>query len=195
MDAEATIHAYYDALRRGEPLEPYFADDPEVVKFGITERLVGHESIAAGLREQTRTTTDWTVESRRLTATERDRHAWFADDVRMAWTDTETGARYDYGTRWSGALERRSGCGDGDRNDRDDRHEQRASDRGRGGEGDSDDADDWRFVGMHVSVAEDELTERTEADGAGEGTSNDSGRRADGATGTDRRGGGATGSR
>jgi len=103
MDAAATVRTYYEALRDGEPLGPFFAD--AVVKVGISERLVGHDAVVAGLREQTRTTTDWTVESRDLRVTERNCHAWFADDVRMAWTDTERTIRHEFDTRWTGTLE------------------------------------------------------------------------------------------
>jgi len=42
MDADATIHAYYDALRNGEELHPYFTADDALVKVGISERLVGY---------------------------------------------------------------------------------------------------------------------------------------------------------
>ena len=129
MDARDTVRAYYAALRAGEPLGPFFADpregDGPAVKFGISERLVGVDAIRDGLREQTATTTDWTVESRALRLTERERHAWFSDVVGLGWTDTEDGARREFETRWSGTLERRA-TGDGQA---------------------------WRFVGMHVSVA------------------------------------------
>lgn len=126
MDAEATVRAYYDALRSSEPLYPFFAREESTVKFGIGERLTGYEAIEEGLREQTETTDGWSVDSDRLVVAERDDHAWFADDVFMAWTDTDRGIRYEFETRWSGTLERRD-----------------------------DDADvetDWRFVGMHVST-------------------------------------------
>jgi ketosteroid isomerase-like protein len=119
MSAETTVETYYDALRTGESLHPFFAADA-LVKFGIGERLVGHDDIAEGLREQTRTTDEWTVESHDLRVTEMDDFAWFADDVRMAWTDED--GRHDHRTRWSGALRRE---------------------------------DEWRFVGVHVSVAEE----------------------------------------
>lgn len=126
MDARDTIDAYYEVLSAGEPLGPFFATprdgDDSPVKFGISERLVGIHGIRDGLREQTETTTDWAVESRALRVTERERHAWFSDDVSMAWTDTDAGERRDFDTRWSGTLERIDG--------------------------------DWRFVGMHVSTAE-----------------------------------------
>jgi hypothetical protein len=127
MHARERIESYYDALRTEEPLGPYFAaadpgdDDP--VKFGISERLVGADAIRTGLRRQTETTTDWTVTSRALRVAERDRHAWFSDDVSMAWTDAATGERRAFETRWSGMLERRDG--------------------------------EWRFVGMHVSTADE----------------------------------------
>ncbi len=136
-DAAATVRRYYAALRSGEPLYPFFAEDDSLVKFGISERLTGYEAVAEGLREQTRTTQDWTVESRDLRVAERDRHAWFGDDVRMAWTDVEADARRDFETRWSGTLERREGDGEDD--------ESEAGDAGGA----------WRFVGMHVSVAQD----------------------------------------
>lgn len=125
MDAEATIRAYYDSLRHGEPLAPFFAEremeSENIVKFGISERLTGYEEISDGLREQTRTTDGWTVESTALRVHERDDHAWFSDDVFMAWTDVERRIRYEFDTRWSGTLERHEGK--------------------------------WRFVGMHVSTA------------------------------------------
>lgn len=127
--ARATVRAYYDALRSGDPLGPFFADDEDVVKVGISERLVGGEDVAAGLREQTETTRAWTVESRDLRVTERDDHAWFSDVVFLAWTGTDPAIRYEFETRWSGALERR------------DADEALAADGG------------WRFVGMHVSTA------------------------------------------
>jgi len=141
MNARETIHAYYETLRAGEPLAPYFAPDDgdeARVKFGISERLTGYEAIAAGLQSQTETTTGWHVDSRDLRVTERDDHAWFADDVHMGWTDTERGVRYEFATRWSGTLERREGT-DPD-----------------GSETPDDIAvpdSDWRFVGMHVSTA------------------------------------------
>lgn len=133
MDAESTVLEYYDALRAGEPLHPYFAEEEGAVKFGISERLDGYEEIEDGLREQTETTDDWTVESRALVVTERERAAWFGDDVRMAWT-TADGDRHEFETRWSGCLERHDG------------------ENGRDGSAGDVDAD-WRFVSMHVSVA------------------------------------------
>lgn len=108
MSAEATIEDYYDALRAGEPLAPFFAADA-LVKFGIGERLVGYDDIAAGLREQTRTTENWTVESHDPRITEEGGWAWFADDVRMAWDDGESDERHDHRTRWSGGLRRVDG--------------------------------------------------------------------------------------
>ncbi|MFB6151685.1 MAG: nuclear transport factor 2 family protein [Haloarculaceae archaeon] len=133
MGAASRVRAYYDALRDGDPLYPYFAPDETVVKFGVSETLRGYEEVEAALREQSRTTADWTVESRELRVTERDRHAWFADVVDMGWTNVERGVRQEFETRWSGTLERE-----------------------RRGRGESDDAPgDWRFVGMHVSTAGD----------------------------------------
>ncbi|MGA9402287.1 nuclear transport factor 2 family protein [Haladaptatus sp.] len=130
-DAETTVREYYEALREGEPLPPFFAAGESLVKFGISEQLVGYETVAEGLRKQTRESEDWTVTSSNLRVTERDRHAWFSDDVHMAWTDTDTetgtGTRHEFDTRWSGTLERRDSEEEG--------------------------TEEWRFVGMHVSVA------------------------------------------
>jgi hypothetical protein len=105
MSAEAIVRDYYEALRRGEPLSPYFAERPDVVKFGVGERLDGYDAIAEGLREQARITDDWTVESHALAVTERDGWGWFSDEVRLAWT--QRGTDYDFETRWSGTLDRR----------------------------------------------------------------------------------------
>ena len=127
MDAQATVRAYYDALRGGDALAPFFAREPTVVKFGIGERLRGFGAIESGLAEQTETTHEWVVDSRRLDVTERDEHAWFADEVSMAWTDHPTGERYGFESRWSGTLERRPDAA---------------------GPPDTP----WRFVGMHVSA-------------------------------------------
>ena len=135
MDAESTVRAYYDALRAGDPLYPFFAREESTVKYGIGERLTGFEAIREGLAEQTETTEAWTVESEALVVTERDEHAWFSDDVFMAWTDTERSIRYEFDTRWSGTLERRSGT------------DEDAVGPGAG--------TDWRFVGMHVSTEGD----------------------------------------
>ena len=128
MDARETITAYYDALRTGEPLGPYFAEqqsgDDAFVKYGLSERLVGDTEIRSGLRRQTETTTDWAVTSHALQVCSRDTHAWFSDAVSMAWTDTETAIRYEFETRWSGTLVEPTT------------------------------ADGWQFVGMHVSTAD-----------------------------------------
>jgi hypothetical protein len=106
-DAEETVRRYYEALRAGEPLYHFFAADDSLVKVGISERLVGREAVEAALREQTRTTAAWRVESRDLRVTDRERHAWFADEVEMAWRDTTTGTRHAFDARWSGTLEKR----------------------------------------------------------------------------------------
>lgn len=132
MTPEETVRAYYAALRAGDPLAPFFVESPDVVKFGIGERLAGYADVARGLREQTRTTDDWTVESRGLGTVVRGddgdggTHAAFSDDVRLAWYDTESFVDRDHETRWSGTLTR---VDDGDRA--------------------------WKFLGMHVSVASD----------------------------------------
>ena len=124
MDAAATVRDYYEALRRGEPLYSYFAEDPDVVKVGVSERLVGYEAVAEGLREQSRRTEAWTVESRDLRVRERSSHAVFADDVHLEWRDAAAERTHAFDTRWSGALEPRDD--DGERS--------------------------WLFVEMHVSA-------------------------------------------
>lgn len=130
--AAATVRAYYDRLRDGEPLYPYFQDAPTTVKFGVGERLTGYEAVEAGLRAQTEITTDWVVESDRLVVGERGDHGWFSDDVFMAWTDTERDVRHEFDTRWSGTLVRNDG---GDAT------------------AEKQDTPDWLFAGMHVSTS------------------------------------------
>jgi hypothetical protein len=129
MDAEATVRTYYDALRDAEPLYPFFDRDGTTVKFGIGERLTGYEEVRAGLEAQTASTEAWLVDSERLIVAQTADHAWFSDDVFMAWTDVDRDRRYEFDTRWSGTLKRR------------------ADEAGLG--------TDWRFVGMHVSTEGD----------------------------------------
>lgn len=105
MDAETTIQSYYDALRSGEPLSPFFQDTESLVKFGINEHLDGYADVKAGLQHQTETTTDWRVTSQELRVTERSCHAWFSDLVTMEWRNTTTAQEYDFDTRWTGTLE------------------------------------------------------------------------------------------
>ena len=107
--AEGTVRNYYESLRNGEPLTPYFAGGEETFKFGITERLFGYDEVEKALTEQTRTTENWTVGSHGLSVAERDEHAWFRDTVRMAWEDTQKERSYDFVTRWSGTLEKHEG--------------------------------------------------------------------------------------
>lgn len=133
MDAEATVRDYYEALRGGDPLHPYFLESERTVKFGVGERLTGYEEVSAGLREQTATTEGWAVTSSRLLVEERDDGAWFSDDVFMGWNDTGEGVRYEFDTRWSGPMVRLE-----------DRELEGETDPGPGR---------WRFAGMHVSVS------------------------------------------
>ncbi len=109
MGAAGFVESYYDALRAGDPIAPFFADDPATIKFGVSETLQGGGTVAEGLREQTERTTDWAVESRNLVVGEREGWAWFADEVFMAWTDGNKRVRYEFETRWSGTLERHGG--------------------------------------------------------------------------------------
>lgn len=127
MTPTQTVEEYYRALRAGDPLEPFFVERADVVKFGVNERLAGYDAVAEGLQEQTRTTDEWRVESRDLRVTAREAVAWFADCVDLAWTDA-AGDRRSFDTRWSGVLERI---------------------------GDRDDAPRWQFAGMHVSAPRD----------------------------------------
>ncbi|PCR89243.1 nuclear transport factor 2-like protein [Natrinema ejinorense] len=124
--AEAVVRDYYDALRDGDPLSPYFSDADSTVKFGISESLFGGDDVAAALETQTETTDEWVVESGHLVVTERDGFATVADEVVMAWTKTTTGERYRFDSRWSATLVER---------DPDDSSES-----------------DWAFTTMHVSA-------------------------------------------
>lgn len=107
MSAADAVREYYESLRRGEPLDPFFLEADDVVKFGVSETLVGYDAVAEGLREQGRTTTDWTVESTALRVHEFDDAAAFADAVRLEWTDATADERRAFDTRWSGTLVRR----------------------------------------------------------------------------------------
>ncbi|SFC45592.1 SnoaL-like domain-containing protein [Halobiforma haloterrestris] len=133
--AETVVRDYYEALREGDPLAPYFLEDDSTVKFGIEESLFGYDEVADALRNQTETTTDWTVTSGRLVVEERDSAAWFADEVRMAWTDAESGEEREFESRWSGTLvpspARTDASADGPADDP---------------------APHWRFATMHVST-------------------------------------------
>jgi hypothetical protein len=115
MSAEAAVREYYEALRRGEPLYPFFEESTETWKAAISTTYEGYDAVAEGVREQTRTTEEWTVDSRALDVVERDGWATFTDDVALAWTTTETDAhpdastddgrcRHEHETRWSGVL-------------------------------------------------------------------------------------------
>ncbi|SEW09480.1 nuclear transport factor 2 family protein [Natrinema salifodinae] len=129
--AEAVVRDYYDALRDGDPLPPYFLDNESTVKFGISDSLFGGNKVTAALEEQTETTADWTVESQQLVVDERAENgfATFADEVTMAWTDVESGDRHRFDSRWSGTLVARSTATT------------------------TDDGPAWRFASMHVSAS------------------------------------------
>jgi hypothetical protein len=101
-----TIETYYQHLRDGDPLAPFFADAETTVKFGVSEALWGGDSVADGLRAQTDTTADWAVDSQHLTVDDRAEVAWFADEVGLSWTDTDRNVRHEFDTRWSGTLKR-----------------------------------------------------------------------------------------
>lgn len=119
-----TVRDYYEALRRGEPLEGSFHEHAATVKVGVSEHLVGYDDVAEALREQTNRTSDWTVESRDLTVGRRGDTGWFSDRVDLAWT--REGERLAFDTRWTGTLVRRPVKGV---------------------------EDEWPFVELHVSAA------------------------------------------
>ncbi|MFC6953179.1 hypothetical protein [Halorubellus litoreus] len=124
MSAEDAVLDYYEALRRGEPLYPYFRESPDTWKAAISTTYDGYDAVAEALREQTRTTTDWTVGSDGPSVVEREDWASFHDDVSLAWTrtpadddraaarndggaatrDEDAAARHEFETRWSGTL-------------------------------------------------------------------------------------------
>jgi hypothetical protein len=108
MDVDGFVHDYYEALRRGEPLDPYFHERADAVKVGVFSRRVGGDSVAEALRDQTARTENWTVESRDLRTFARDGFGHFVDDVRLAWTDARAGRRHDFDTRWTGLVEPRA---------------------------------------------------------------------------------------
>jgi hypothetical protein len=134
MDAAGTVESYYDSLRAGDPLHPYFLESARTVKFGVGERLTGYDAVADGLRDQTRTTEGWEVRSANLLVEHRGDHAWFSDDVFMGWADTEANVRYEFDTRWSGTLVK-------------------LDDEEREREIDPLSETPWRFAGMHVSTS------------------------------------------
>lgn len=107
MHARATIESYYEALRDGEPLSPFFVEDPEIVKIGVSEELYGFRRVADGLAEQTGRTDEWSVESHDLVVGNRETFAWFRDEVALSWYDRERYETFTYETRWTGTLERR----------------------------------------------------------------------------------------
>ena len=106
QDAEATITAYYDALRDGEALSPFFLESVSIVKVSLSDSFIGYPDVANELSEQTATTDSWAVDSHDLSVTERDSFAWFHDDVTLAWTDMQLDADREFETRWTGTLER-----------------------------------------------------------------------------------------
>lgn len=108
MEFESQIRSYYAALRAGEPLGEFFANEDSLVKFGISDQLVGGSAIREGLSAQTERTTDWVVDSANLRVYSSDDHACFSDEVRLEWTDTVEDERYEFETRWSGTLELRA---------------------------------------------------------------------------------------
>jgi len=134
MSAEDTVLEYYEALRRGEPLYPFFVESPDAHKVAVSTAYDGYDAVAAALREQTRTTTDWVVDSDEPSLVVGDDWASFHDDVSLAWTRTDAadredagdgltaddGTRHEFETRWSGTLVERD--------------------------------DEWSFLELHVSA-------------------------------------------
>ncbi|ERG97131.1 hypothetical protein [Haloquadratum walsbyi] len=127
MQFKQRIRSYYAALRAGDPLGEFFADEDSIVKFGISDRLAGGSAITEGLSTQTDRTTDWVVDSKNLIVYDASTHACFSDEVRLEWTDTVEDERYEFDTRWSGTLELKNS-------------DTEASE------------DDLIFIGMHVST-------------------------------------------
>ena len=132
MTVADTIEAYYDALRAGDSLAPFFLDSPDTVKFGLSERLDGFDAVAEGLQSQTEATREWVVESADLATGRRGETAWFADDVFMGWTDTDRSIRFEFDARWSGTLVR----------------------AGEPSAVEDDAPGEWQFASMHVSTTE-----------------------------------------
>jgi hypothetical protein len=102
---ETTVREYYDALVRGEPLYPYFDESTTTVKLGVGETRLGYDDVAEALREQSRLTDGWDLDSRRLTVDRTGDVGFFTDLVRMVWT--AEGTEHVYDTRWTGALRQR----------------------------------------------------------------------------------------
>jgi hypothetical protein len=133
MSAEDVVLDYYEALRRGEPLYPYFVESSDAHKVAVSTSYDGYDAIAEALREQTRTTTDWVVDSDGPSVVAGEAWASFHDDVALAWTTTDEpdrddagelpdggdgtddgdggggGTRHEFETRWSGTLVERDG--------------------------------------------------------------------------------------
>jgi len=105
MDVDGFVRDYYEALRRGEPLDPYFHERPDTVKVGVCSRRVGGEAVAESLRSQTARTEGWTVESRGIRTFARDGFGHFVDEVGLAWTDARADRRHAFDTRWTGLVE------------------------------------------------------------------------------------------
>jgi hypothetical protein len=132
--AASVVEAYYGALREGAPLEPYFVRADDTTKFGISEALFGYDAVAEALENQTQTTTDWTIESERLTVDEHGEYATMAGEVVMAWTELDDGTERRFETRWSGTLVRRDVLNE---------------------DAAIDESPAWLFRTMHVSTADE----------------------------------------
>lgn len=149
MSPREVVLEYYESLRRGEPLYPYFLEDAGTTKIGVGETLRGYEAVAEGLLEQTRSTDSWSVRSHRLAVSDRDTHATFVDRVDLEWRDTVRDEWRSFDTRWTGTLEPSprppapdgAPAGDADRS-------------GETGDGstEGDRETEWRFLVMHVSA-------------------------------------------
>ncbi len=112
MAVAPLVRDYYGVLQDGDPLYPYFRESPATVKYGLSETLRGYDAVAEGLREQTRTTTDWTVESRNLTTGTRDGLEQSAGDgpVQSAGGATGNGSG-DGGATGNGGKDAGAACG------------------------------------------------------------------------------------
>ncbi|HEX2035990.1 MAG TPA: nuclear transport factor 2 family protein [Chloroflexota bacterium] len=107
-EVAALVRRYYNALEQGEALDGFYATDAEagelapVVKIGSGrgEVFLGHEAVAAAVRQVVATLTGNRLQSRRLIVSGRGDLRWFVDEV---WWSGQAGAQpFASLTRWTG---------------------------------------------------------------------------------------------